>query len=49
MVFRNRLIEEVGRGQLQRHSPSYVFNQVLSTAQGKSGILVNVHSISPQK
>src|SRR6266852_5741229 len=35
---------EVGRGQLQRHSPGYILNQILSTAQAKSGILVNVHS-----
>jgi hypothetical protein len=27
----------------------YILNQILSTSRGKSGILVNVHSISPQR
>jgi len=40
---------EVGGRQLQRHSTSYMLYQILSTAQGKSCILVDVHSISPRK
>ena len=27
----------------------YILNQILSTSRGKSGILANVHSISPQR
>src|SRR6266567_301396 len=40
---------EAGSGQLQRHSSGYILNQILSTAQGKSGILVDVHSVFPRK
>jgi hypothetical protein len=40
---------EVGGRQLQRHSTRYMLYQILSTAQGKSGILVDVHSIFPRK
>jgi hypothetical protein len=36
---------EVGGRQLQRHPASHVLYQILSTTQGKSGILVDVHSI----
>src|SRR5712692_5919883 len=39
---------EAGRGPLQRHPSQHLLHQRFSTTQSKSGILVNVHSISPR-
>ena len=40
---------EAGRGPLQGHASGHALHQLFSTAQGKSGILVDNHSVGPPK
>ncbi len=40
---------KAGCGQLQSQAAGYLLNQLFSTAQSKSGILVNNHSVGPRK
>lgn len=40
---------KAGCGQLQSQASGHLLNQLFSTAQSKSGILVNNHSVGPRK